>query len=145
MGYNIMFHAKSWLVKKGNLVILKGHKFVLLYSFYVSLVKEHSLCVAEFPYTKLWHNRLSHMSQKGMKILQCFGYILVLDYHEFYLCEHYIYSKHTRLTAQPLDKELQSSLDLVHSDLCSLVLVKSLGGTSYLMTFIDESTKKVWV
>ena len=47
MGYSIMFHAGSWLVKKGNLVILKGQKFGSLYSLYVFSVNEHSLCVAK--------------------------------------------------------------------------------------------------
>ena len=47
IGYNIMFHARSWLVKKGNLIILKGQKFGSLYSLYISSVKEHSLCVLE--------------------------------------------------------------------------------------------------
>ena len=68
------------------------------------------------------------MSQKGIKILQHFGYIPVLDYFDFSLCEHCIYGKHTRSTSRPLDKELGSPLDLVHNDLCGAMLVKSLGG-----------------
>ena len=62
MGYNIKFHAGSWLVKKGKLFILEGQNFGSLYSLYVSLVKEHSLCVAKLPSTKLWHSRLGHMN-----------------------------------------------------------------------------------
>ena len=67
MGYNIMFHAKSWLVKKGNLAILTSHKFGSLYSLYVSL-KERSLCVVELLSIELWHSQLGHMSQNGMEI-----------------------------------------------------------------------------
>ena len=115
MGYTFMFHARSSLVKKGNLVILKGKKFGSSNSLYVSSMKEHSLCVAKLPSTKLWHRWLGHMSQKGMKILQHFRYIPMLNYFE--LCKHCIYGKHTRLTFGPLDKELGSPLDLVHSDL----------------------------
>ena len=80
-----------------------------------------------------------------MKILQCFGYIPVLNYFEFSLCEHCVYGKHTRSTSKPLDKELESSLDLVYNDLWGAVPVKSLGGASYFLIFIDDSTKKVWV
>ena len=140
-----MFHARSWLVKKGNLVVLKSHKFRSLYSLYVSSMKEHSLCVAKLLPTKLWHSHLGHMSQKEMKILQHFGYILVLDYSKFSLCEHCIYGKHTRSTFAQLNKELVNPLDLVHIDLCGPVPVKSLGGVSYFQIFIDDSTKKVWV
>ena len=55
------------------------------------------------------------------------------------------YGKHTRLTSKPLDKELESPLDLVHSELCGLMLVKYLGGVSYFLTFTNKSTRKVWV
>ena len=34
---------------------------------------------------------------------------------------------------------------LVHSDVCGPMPVKSLGGASYFVTFIDDSTRKVWV
>ena len=93
-------------------------------------MKEHSLYVAKVPSIELWHSRLGDMSQKGMKILQCSRYILVLDYSNFSLCEHCFYAKHTRLTFGPLDKELGSPLDLVHSDLCGPMPIKSLGGAS---------------
>ena len=53
-----------------------------------------------------------------------------------------LYGKHTRLTSRPLDKELGSPLDLVHGDLCSPMLVKFLGGASYFLILIDESTKR---
>ena len=69
----------------------------------------------------------------------------MLDYLEFSLCEHYIYGKHTRLRYGPLDKELGSPPDFVHSDLCGPMPIKSLGGASYFLTFIDNSTKKIWV
>ena len=59
----------------------------------------------------------------------------MLDYFDFSSCEHCVYGKHTRLTSRPLDKELGSPLDLVHSDLCGPMLVKSLGGASYFVTF----------
>ena len=101
-------------------------------------MKEHSLCVVELPSTELWHSRLGHMNQKGMKNLQCYGYIPVLDYFEFLLCEHCIYAKHTRSISRSLDKELGSPLDLVHNDLCCLMPIKYLGEASYSLTFIDE-------
>ena len=118
-----MSYAKLWLVNKWTLVILKGQTFGSLYSLYVSSMKEHYLCVVKLPFVEFWNSGLGHMNQYGMKILQHFGYILVLDYCKFYLCELCIYGKHTRLTYGPLDKELGSRLDLVHSDLCSPIKV----------------------
>lgn len=80
-----------------------------------------------------------------MKILQHLGYLPVLDYSNFSLCEHYIYCKQLRQTYLPLKKELGNPLDLVHSDLCGPILHKSLVGALYFLTFIDISTRKVWV
>ena len=86
------------------------------------------------PTTELWHSRLGHISQKGMKTLQCFGYIPVLDYIDFPLCEHCIYGKQTRLTSLPLNKTPGEPLDLVHSDLCGPMPHKTLGGENYFLT-----------
>ena len=36
-------------------------------------------------------------------------------------------------------------LQLVHSDLSSMLPVTSLGGCSYYMTFIDEFSRKTWI
>ena len=36
-------------------------------------------------------------------------------------------------------------LELVHTDLWGPSLVASLGGSSYYITFIDDSSRKVWV
>ena len=34
---------------------------------------------------------------------------------------------------------------MVHSALCGPMPIKSLGGASYFLTFIDDATKIVWV
>ncbi|MCO5579570.1 hypothetical protein L7F22_033427 [Adiantum nelumboides] len=146
LGYTKVFKNGSWLIRKANLVILKGQKSGTLYPLYVSLVKENGIYVAEtMPSTELWHSRLGHISQKGMKTLQRFGYLPVLNYSDFSLCEHCIYGKQTRLQSAPLNQKLGEPLDLVHSDLCGPMPHKSLGGASYFLTFIDDSTHKVWV
>jgi len=36
-------------------------------------------------------------------------------------------------------------LALVHTNVWGLALVKSLGGSQYYVTFIDDTTRKVWV
>ena len=36
-------------------------------------------------------------------------------------------------------------LELVHSDVCGPLKVKSYGGASYFVTFIDDYSRKLWV
>jgi hypothetical protein len=36
-------------------------------------------------------------------------------------------------------------LDLIHSYVCGLMPVKSLGGSSYYIIFIDEYSRKTWL
>ena len=36
-------------------------------------------------------------------------------------------------------------LDLVYSDVCGPIDVETLGGNKYIVTFIDDASRKVWV
>ena len=36
-------------------------------------------------------------------------------------------------------------LDVVYSDVCGPINVKTLGGNKYIVTFIDDASRKVWV
>ena len=40
--------------------------------------------------------------------------------------------------------ERKKVLELVHSDVFGPVNIKSLGGASYFVTFIDDASRKVW-
>ena len=105
LGYSTTFGNGSWVIKKGNLVILKDQKHRSLYSMFVLSVKEDYISIAEMPTSELWHKRLGHMSQKGMKVLTRFGYLPVLTYDDFAVCEHCFYGKHTRAVHKALDRE----------------------------------------
>ena len=86
------------------------------------------------------------MSLKGMEMLSHLGYLLVLNFSNFSICEHCIYGKHVCSThKRNLNKKKSEPLDLVHSDVCGPMLVRSMGGASYFIMFIDDATRKVWV
>jgi hypothetical protein len=49
------------------------------------------------------------------------------------------------VTPHPTSVPRESSpLDLVHSDICGPMPHQSLDGASYFVTFIDDTTRKVW-
>ena len=86
------------------------------------------------------------MFLKGMETLSRLGYLPVLNFSNFSICEHCIYGKHARSAhKRNLNKKKSEPLDLVHSDVCGPMPVWSIGGASYFITFIDDATRKVWV
>ena len=117
----------------------------MLYSMHVSHVHEDSISIAKHLNTDLWHSRLGHMSKKGMQQLARTRYLPPLSFSDFQICEHCIYGKQIRKTSPSLDRKRLLPLELVHSDVCGPMPTKSLGGSSYFVTFIDDSTRKVWL
>ena len=71
-------------------------------------------------------------------------YIPKLSFSDHQFCKHCQYGKQVAAshpTSAPRDS---SPLDLVHSDVCGPMPHQSLGGASYFVSFIDDSTRKVW-
>ena len=66
----------------------------------------------------LWHNKLGHMSQKGMKELLSKGKLPELKNVHFDMCESCMMGKQKKLSFLTSGKKLKATkLDLVHIDL----------------------------
>ena len=96
--------------------------------------------------TVLWHNRLGHMSEKGMKVIHSKKVLPGLKCVNMDFCESCVYGKQKRVSFVKTRKEnKKEKLELVHSDVWGLAQVSSLGGSHYYVTFIDDATRKLWV
>ncbi|CAA0837791.1 Uncharacterized mitochondrial protein AtMg00300, partial [Striga hermonthica] len=94
----------------------------------------------------LWHNRLGHMSEKGMKVLKSRGLLPEFESVDVGLCEQCVLGKQKRVSFTTTGKAPKTEkLELVHTDLWGPAPVTSLGGSMYYMTFVDDCTRKVWV
>ena len=92
----------------------------------------------------LWHNKLSHISQKGIKELFSKGKLPKLKNIHFDMCECCIMGKQKNLSFLTGNRTLRSTkLELVHTDLLDPSPVASLGGSRYYITFIDDYSRKV--
>jgi hypothetical protein len=92
--------------------------------------------------TKLWHMRLGQMSELGFVELSKRG---ILDGHtinKLQFCEPCVFGKHKRVKFNTSTHTTKGILDYVHSDLSSRKT--SLGGAHYMLTIIDDYSKKVW-
>ncbi|KAF5797362.1 putative RNA-directed DNA polymerase [Helianthus annuus] len=144
-GFNVHFGGGQWKVIKGNLVIAKGKKKGTLYMAEVSAEGVHAMTTGPSP-SNLWHNRLGHMSEKGLKMLAQKGKFPDLKKVETEFCEPCVLGKQKRVTFVKTGRTPKAQkLELVHSDVYGPTSVISLGGSRYYVTFIDDSTRKVWV
>ena len=100
--------------------------------------------MVDIPVSSLWHKRLEHLSKAGIMHLFRAGYIPKLSFSDHQFCEHCQYGKQVATSHPTLAPTESSPLDLVHSNVCGPMSHQSLGGTSYFVSFIDDSTRKVW-
>ena len=68
--------------------------------------------------TALWHHRLGHMSEKGMKLLHSKKFLSVLKKFNMDFYEICVYGKQKRVSFVEIGKEKKSDkLELVHIDI----------------------------
>ena len=102
--------------------------------------KEDKINIVPRKKTMLWHQRLGHIGEKGLRTLHGKGMVegmfnCSLDF-DFY--EHWIYGKHNRVRLPSGATRAKGVLELIHSDVFGLVHVPSLGKSVYYVSFIYD-------
>ena len=100
--------------------------------------------MVDIPVSSLWHGRLGHLSKADIMHLSRAGYIPKLSFSDHQFCEHCQYGKQVAASHPKSAPRESSPLDLVHSDVCGPMPHQSLGDALYFVSFIDDSTRKVW-
>jgi hypothetical protein len=97
--------------------------------------------------TMLWHQRLGHIGEKGLRTLHGKGMIEGMSYCtlDFDFCENCIYGKHNRVRFPSGATRAKGILELIHSDVFGPVLVPSLGKSVYYVSFIDDFSRNTWI
>jgi hypothetical protein len=96
----------------------------------------------------LWHCRLGHLNYPDMISLSQNLSVLGLPKLETFKpsCSICIQGKQSRTVIPKIATHRATSpLELVHTDLCGPLPVKSLGGSSYFITFTDDYSRKTWI
>ena len=89
--------------------------------------------------TSLWHLRLGHMSEKGIKMLLSKGKLVELKSIDFDMCESCILGQRKKVSFLKACRTPKvEKLELVHTDLWGPSPVASLRGSKYYITFIDD-------
>ncbi|KAE8733040.1 Detected protein of unknown function [Hibiscus syriacus] len=111
----------------GALVVLKGEKIAAnLYMLKGETLVEAEASVASCSSDSamLWHHKLGHMSEQGMKVLVEKKLLPGLTKVSLPLCEHCITSKHHQLKFNTSNSRDKSVLELVHSDVWQAPVTK---------------------
>ncbi|CAJ2645756.1 unnamed protein product [Trifolium pratense] len=143
-GYDNHFGSGKWKLSKGNLVVARGEKTSKLY-WTKALVARDSVNAIDMK-ASLWHRRLSHISEKGLNVLAKKDVLPGLKNADLEKCSHCMTGKQTRVSFKKHPPSRKSELlQLVHSDVCGPLKVKSFSGALYFFTFIDDCSRKLWV
>lgn len=136
-------------IVKGALVVMKAEKLAAnLFMLKGETQQEGESSIASSnstdKLTMLWHRKLGHMSERGLKILAEQKLIPGLKKVSLPFCEHCVTSKQHRLKFNSSNGRSKAILELVHSDFWQ-ASVLSLGGARYFVSFIDDYSKRCWV
>ena len=104
------------VLNKGE-VIMKGIRRNDLYVLVVSVPQPGVNASMSSDKTKLWHMRLGHISQKGMKELQKQGLFGHDHISQLEFCEKCVFGKATKLKFNTCKHETKQTLDYVHYDI----------------------------
>ncbi|GKB87116.1 retrovirus-related pol polyprotein from transposon TNT 1-94 [Tanacetum coccineum] len=141
-GYHVGFGNQHWKVTKGSLVVAHGNKRGSLYMVEVPSDGINAVIDGRGN-TALWHQRLGHMSEKGMKILASKGRILDLQKAVVGFFEPCVLGKQKKVSfVKSRNTRKLQRLELVHTDVYGPTSVASIGGSHYYVTFIDDNSRK---
>lgn len=141
-GYDNHFGSGKWKLTKGNLVVAKGDKISKLY-WTKALVARDSANVIDME-ASLWHRRLSRISENGLNCLAKKDMLPRLKNADLEKCSHYMVGKQTKVSFKKHPPSRKSELlELVDSDICDPLKVKSFSGALYFVTFIDDYSMKL--
>lgn len=114
---------------------------------YRSETVEDQACAAkEHNEVSLWHRRLGHLNRGSMDLLRkglaeglegC-----TIERKRGKICG---LGKSSKLPFKGEGKRASGLLNLIHSDICGPMSVNSIGGARYMLTFIDDYSRKKFV
>jgi len=93
--------------------------------------------------TRLWHMRLEHMSERGLRALHNKGVLIYIKHCKLNLYKFCIMGRQSRVDFTTSVHKTKCLLDLVHTDVWGPSPVASIGGACYYISFIVDFSRKV--
>jgi hypothetical protein len=160
-GIRTIFEKGTCRMVRGAMVLMRGVRFGTLYKLLGSTISDecNSSIVPDIEVEEertptvsgekamLWHQRLGHIGEKGLRLLHGKGMVEGMSNCslDFDFCEHCLYGKQNRVRFPSGATRAEGILLLVHSDVFGPVSVPSLGKSMYYVSFIDDFSRKTWI
>ena len=127
------------------MVVARGKKCSTLYLLQARISSGLVNAMEDESTTILWHKKLAHMSEKGLAILTKKKLLHGMQSVHLKRCTHCLAGKQHRVSFKSSPPSRKPNvLDLVYSDVCGPMKTKTLGGSYYFVTFIDDHSRKLW-
>ena len=152
-GYKYSAGGGVLKVSKGSLIVMKGvMKSANLYALYGDTITRTAAVTSvvsavtsdKCSESKLWHMRLGHMSQLGLAELSKRGLLKGYNNDEMEFCEHCIFGNHKPVKFNTAVHTTEGILGYVHADLWRPSRKHSLRGCRYMLTIIDDYSRRVF-
>jgi hypothetical protein len=124
-------------VRRGKLYMLSMNDYVLHVSNVSNVEKKWKGTSTS---SKLWHCRLGHISRGRMERLIKNDVLLPLDFSDADKCVDCIKGKYAK-TIKKGAVRATSVLELIHTDICGPLNVKSIDGFDSFITFTDDFSR----
>ena len=142
----------SFVSSNGLMKVIKDSKVVMtatrkqsLYYLQAQVVVSGEINAINKSDMDLWHLRLGHVSEAGLKILAKKGVIKTEGSANLKACEECVLGKSKKQPYGTGKHTSEKPLDYTHSDIWGPSPVATIGGCRYFLTFIDDFSRKIWI
>ncbi|GKV15591.1 hypothetical protein SLEP1_g26368 [Rubroshorea leprosula] len=111
-GYAPYFRNGNWKLTKGSMVVAKGRACCPLYKTHMKMCGGQLNTVEDEASPNLWHNRLAHMSEKGLQLLVKQSLIPIAKGEYVNPCDVCLFGKQHRVSFQKNLTRKENKLDL---------------------------------
>jgi hypothetical protein len=126
------------------MIVARSRKCFSLSVAHTKIVKDvHAVESTEK--VELWHKRLCHMSENDMVELSKRSVLSDMRNPHLKKCDGCFVEKKNRASFKIHSPRRPEILDLVHTHLCGPMKTKTVGGSAYFLTFVDDHSRKTWV
>ncbi|GAU40455.1 hypothetical protein TSUD_141350 [Trifolium subterraneum] len=118
-----------------------------IFKIELDIMEHKCLATSESMSEWQWHYRLGHLNFRDLNLMEskrlvtCFPCIKLPTE----VCEECVHAKqHRNSFSKNVVIRTKNLLEVVYSDVCGPMQVSSIGGNKYIVTFIDNHSRKLW-